>query len=262
MGAPARRSRAGASRRAPRGTEPAALGNSGCARRVGAGGCARECPQPADGPVGLAGSDDLSAAPGGGARQRDRRGGLSRGARRAPAPRQRQAAGPAGDRGKGADTAPRSERSLSAECERPRLGPRRARYGRAASVSRRPRLAPASVGQRAWRPVSGSTPGKPVVCSNAPARAKPQRDVAATTTSGRQTRRRVGQSVVRVPSPRAWQVAWDGRRRAVVIPDEGPRSARSGRSAHVDTRTATLCRARFTLSRAGGTRGSGSAPNR
>jgi hypothetical protein len=93
--------------------------------------------QPADGRLGLAGSDDLSAAPGGGPRQRDRGGGVSRAARQAPAPRPRHAAGPAGDRGKGADTAPRSERSLSAHCERPRLGPRRARCGRVPRVTAR-----------------------------------------------------------------------------------------------------------------------------
>ena len=53
---------------------------------------------------------------------------------RVPAPRQKQGAGPAGGHGNGADTAPRCERSLSAECERPSPGPRRACCGRHAGA--------------------------------------------------------------------------------------------------------------------------------
>jgi len=63
-----------------------------------------------------------------------------RAANRNPPPRrQKQGAGPAGGDGNGADRAPRCERSISAQCERPTPGPRRARCGRAASVMvRRP----------------------------------------------------------------------------------------------------------------------------
>jgi hypothetical protein len=50
-----------------------------------------------------------------------------RAANRNPPPRrQNQGAGPAGGDGNGADRAPRCERSISAQCERPTPGPRRA----------------------------------------------------------------------------------------------------------------------------------------
>jgi hypothetical protein len=48
----------------------------------------------------------------------------------------------AGGDGNGADRAPRCERSISAQCGRPTPGPRRARCGRGAGVSRDAALAP------------------------------------------------------------------------------------------------------------------------
>ena len=66
----------------------------------------------------------------------------------------RRARKPAGRDGNGADRAPRCERSISAQCERPTPGPRRARCGRGAGVSRDAALAPAN---RALR-TSGSLP--------------------------------------------------------------------------------------------------------
>lgn len=54
-----------------------------------------------------------------------------RAANRNPPPRrQKQGAGLASGDGNGADRAPHCERSISAQCERPTPGPRRARCGR------------------------------------------------------------------------------------------------------------------------------------
>src|SRR3954471_3666868 len=61
----------------------------------------------------------------------------------------------AGGDGNGADRAPRCERSISAQCERPALGPRRARSGRGAGVSRDAALAPANrAEEKQWNPLS------------------------------------------------------------------------------------------------------------
>jgi hypothetical protein len=57
--------------------------------------------------------------------------------RNPPSRRQKHGAGPAGGDGNGADRAPRCERSISAQCERPTPGPRRARCGRVAGRYRR-----------------------------------------------------------------------------------------------------------------------------
>ena len=46
--------------------------------------------------------------------------------RNPPPPREKQGAGPAGGDRNAADRAPRCERSISAQCERPTTGPRRA----------------------------------------------------------------------------------------------------------------------------------------
>jgi hypothetical protein len=84
-----------------------------------------------------------------------------RAANRNPPPRrQKQGAGPAGGDGNGADRAPRCERSISAQCERPTPGPRRARCGRRAGVHPPPGragLAPAS-GQEQRRRADRSYP--------------------------------------------------------------------------------------------------------